>query len=265
MGRRTLVLIVALLLAGVAAFAVFRFLTGVQNERIEATSMQQVYRTLNRIEAGEDGNLVLQNFDQRLEVADEVVELTPPLAVDAEPLEPGEVGIDQALSGKVAAGPIPAGAVVTTDMWIDPVQAAQPLEQVVSSGNQAVTVPVDASRAVAGFIRPGDTVNVLVTLKVEGTPITEDAPALDPQQESGSGEPETITKTLTRYVLFNKHVLAVDDQVVVPGADDSATVAAPAPTPSEDGSVTAPTTPETAGWERVTCRSSATGHLGGQL
>ena len=148
-----------------------------------------------------------------------------------EPIEPGEVSLQQALAGRVAAGPIPAGVVVTTDMWIDPVQAAQSLDEVVSSGNQAVTVPVAASRAVAGFIRPGDTVNVLVTLKVEGTPITEDAPALDPQQESGSGEPETITKTLTRYVLFNKHVLAVDDQARE--WRRLAAVSAPAPTPSE--------------------------------
>ncbi len=247
MGRRTLVLIVALLLAGVAAFAVYRFLTGVQNERIEQTALEEVYRTQARIEAGTSGDLVIQQFDERLEVSEEVVELTPELAVDTEPIEPGEVSLEQALAGNVAAGPIPAGVVVTTDMWIDPVQAAQSLDEVVSSGNQAVSVPVEASRGVAGFIRPGDTVNVLVTLKVEGTPITEDAPALDPQQESGSGEPETITKTLTRYVLFNKHVLAVDDQVVIPGAEDSATVAAPAPTPSEDGSATTPTTPQTGG------------------
>ncbi len=62
MGRRTLVLIVALLLAGVAAFAVFRFLTGVQNERIAETDFVEVYRTENRIEAGTTGELVIQNL-----------------------------------------------------------------------------------------------------------------------------------------------------------------------------------------------------------
>ena len=72
-------------------------------------------------------------------------------------------------------------------------------------------------------------------------------PLLTLSRSSGSGEPDTITKTLTRYVLFNKKVLAVDDQVVLPDGNDSASVSAPAPTPSEDGSVTAPTTPETAG------------------
>ena len=128
MGRRTLVLIVALLLAGVAAFAVYRFLTGVQNERIEQTALEEVYRTQARIEAGTSGDLVIQQFDERLEVSEEVVELTPELAVDTEPIEPGEVSLEQALAGKVAAGPIPAGVVVTTDMWIDPVQAAQPLD-----------------------------------------------------------------------------------------------------------------------------------------
>ena len=133
MGRRTLVLIVALLLAGVAAFAVYRFLTGVQNERMAETDLQQVYRTQARIEAGTSGDLVIQQFDDRLEVSDEVVELTPELAVDTEPLAAGEVGLDEALSGKVAAGPIPEGVVVTTDMWIDPVQAAQSLDQVIGA------------------------------------------------------------------------------------------------------------------------------------
>ena len=53
MGRRTLVLIVALLLAGVAAFAVYRFLTGVQNERLEETDFEAVYRAADRIEGGD--------------------------------------------------------------------------------------------------------------------------------------------------------------------------------------------------------------------
>ena len=150
MGRRTLVLIVALLLAGVAAFAVYRFLTGVQNERIEQTALEEVYRTQARIEAGTSGDLVIQQFDERLEVSEEVVELTPELAVDTEPIEPGEVSLEQALAGKVAAGPIPAGVVVTTDMWIDPVQAAQSLDEVVSSGNQAVSVPSRQAEALLG-------------------------------------------------------------------------------------------------------------------
>ena len=82
-GQTDLFLIVALLLAGVAAFAVYRFLTGVQNERIEQTALEEVYRTQARIEAGTSGDLVIQQFDEeRLEVSEEVVELTPELAVD---------------------------------------------------------------------------------------------------------------------------------------------------------------------------------------
>jgi pilus assembly protein CpaB len=225
MGRRTLVLIVALLLAGVAAFAVYRFLTGVQNERLAETDFVLVYRAVDRIEGGVEGDLVIQQ--ERAVLAEEVAELRPPTAIVASE-DPAEDGLQEALSGRVAAGPIPAGSVLTTDMWIDPVAAAQPMAEVISSGNQAISLLVDGSRGVAGFIRPGDNVNVLVTLKVEGTPRA-DATVIDPEQESGGGQTETVTKTLTRYILFGVPVLGIDSQVTT-GGDGPAAVSAPTPT-----------------------------------
>jgi pilus assembly protein CpaB len=244
MGRRTLVLIVALLLAGVAAFAVYRFLTGVQDERIAETEFVAVYRAADRIEGGVPGDLVIQQ--ERAVLNEEVSELRPPTAIVASQ-DPAQDGLQEALSGKVAAGPIPAESVLTTDMWIDPVAAAQPLAEVISGGNQAISLLVDGSRGVAGFIKPNDRVNVLVTLKVEGTPRA-DTTVIDPEQESGGGSQiEKVTKTLTRYILFGVRVLGVDEELTT-GGDGPATVSAPTPT-------TAPSAVPQGASERLTERT----------
>jgi len=61
MGRRALVLLVALLLAGVAAFAVFQFLNGIRNDVEANREKTPVFRATQFIPEGSDGSLAYQS------------------------------------------------------------------------------------------------------------------------------------------------------------------------------------------------------------
>ncbi len=60
MGRRALVLLVALLLAGVAAFAVYTFVSGIEDEAIGERERVTVFRATQAVPEGQDGDLFLR-------------------------------------------------------------------------------------------------------------------------------------------------------------------------------------------------------------
>jgi Flp pilus assembly protein CpaB len=65
--------------------------------------------------------------------------------------------------GRVAVFDIPAGTVLSAAMFVTPARLAAGLvDRLSDSGHVAVAVTVDATRAVGGWLRPGDLVNILV-------------------------------------------------------------------------------------------------------
>ena len=63
MGRRAIVLLVALILAGLAAWAVWNYLQNVENEIIEGQEIVEVYRAGEAIAEGTDGAILLSDFN----------------------------------------------------------------------------------------------------------------------------------------------------------------------------------------------------------
>src|SRR5690606_30999521 len=60
MGRRALVLLVALILAGVAAFSVYMFVSGIEDGVREGREAVVGFRATQAVPAGQDGDLFLQ-------------------------------------------------------------------------------------------------------------------------------------------------------------------------------------------------------------
>lgn len=210
MGRRALVLLVALLLAGVAAFAVWTYLQGIGEAEREAQELVTVYRATESVPEGQQGNVFLST----------------PLWVESEEqredLPEGFIASEEELravvDGRVAVGPIAANSVLTSDMWVDITVDVTPLAEQIPSGKQALTISTSQVQGVNGFVQPGDRINAIITLDIQFDLLPENAPGFGTpggQQEEGAEgeEQQSEVVTLTRYVLQGIPVLAVGDDV----------------------------------------------------
>lgn len=96
------------------------------------------------------------------------------------------------LAGTVVRYPITAGQPVTRGSLVGP-QDRGFLAAALSAGMRAITVPVNSSTGVAGFVFPGDHVDLVLTQTVQG---------------GGDGPPLKVSETIVR----NVRVLATDQR-----------------------------------------------------
>ncbi|MEX1093402.1 MAG: Flp pilus assembly protein CpaB [Acidimicrobiia bacterium] len=227
MGRRAIVLLVALILAGLAAWAVWNFLDGIRSDA-EADQVQvTVFRASEPIAEGADGAILLSGEDLLVEGTEETIDLPADAITTQEQL-------NSILTGRVAAGPISQNAIITVSQWTEVTVDVTPLSELIPSGKQAITIGMDNIRGVNGFVEAGDRVNLIVTLDIQADVIPADFPTLDPDTGTETtGEEETITVNYTRYVLQGLPVLAVGRDIRPD--DDAPTVIEVEPAPSTEG------------------------------
>lgn len=227
MGRRALVLLVALLLAGVAAFAVFQFLNGIQEDVRSGQERTPVFRANAFIPEGAEGSLVLQS--EQIALSEENVEDLPAGVITS------EQELNAYLDGRLAVGPIESNEIIVQSQWAQLTVDLIPLAELIPSGKQALTISTDAVRGVNGFIRPGDLINMIITLDIEFSQIPVDSPIFGIPSETtappdgAAADEETATVTYTRYVMQGLPVLAVARDVrAEEGESTPVTTAAPA-------------------------------------
>jgi Flp pilus assembly protein CpaB len=76
--------------------------------------------------------------------------------------------LNATLDGNVAAGPISAKQVITTDQWVSPAEIADiSLSESLEQGKVAIAFRPDEVSAVGGFIRPGDRINLIASSSVQ--------------------------------------------------------------------------------------------------
>lgn len=216
MGRRAIVLLVALVLAGLAAWAVWNFM---QNVREDATAGQEqvtVFRAgLGGISEGTEGDILISDFNNDGTLINQGVdqlEDTPPDAIQSED------ELRTLLTGKVAAGPISENSILTRSQWTEVTVDVRPLAESIGSGNQAITISTSDVQGVNGFVEAGDRVNMIITLDIEFDLIPiEGAPTLPPPEGETptAEEEEVVVVTYTRYVLQGLNVLAAGRDIRV--------------------------------------------------
>lgn len=109
------------------------------------------------------------------------------------------------LSGTVVRNAITAGQPITQGALVKPGDRGF-LAAALGPGMRAVTVPVSAQTAVAGFVFPGDRVDLVLTQQVAG---------------GGEGQPLKVSETILR----NLRVLATDQRTNAVGEDGKQQVA----------------------------------------
>jgi Flp pilus assembly protein CpaB len=222
MGRRAIVLLVALILAGLAAWAVWNFMQNVREDAEAGLEQVTVFRAgLGGIDEGTEGAILLSNFNgggTLIEESVDEIEDVPPDAIQSTD------ELQAVLTGQIAAGPISENAVLTRSQWTAVTVDIRPLSESIASGNQAITISTSDIQGVNGFVEAGDRINMIITIDIEFDLIPiEGAPTLPPpegEEAPGAEEDETVTVTYTRYVLQGLNVLAVGRNIRVEEDED---------------------------------------------
>lgn len=147
--RRTVIVVGALLVAAVAAFANYAYLQSVQDRANDGAKLVRVFIVAKNIDKGVLGQQ----------------------AVDARLVRPGEIprkfrpgsaitGTDS-IKDKIALTALSAGQVVVNEMFVKPIEAHESFSRAIKAGHVAITISVSDIQGVAGLLVPGDLVNIL--------------------------------------------------------------------------------------------------------
>jgi Flp pilus assembly protein CpaB len=244
---------VALVLAGLAAWAVWNFMQNVRGEAEAGQEQVTVFRAgAAGIAEGTEGSILLSDFGgggAQIEEGIDEVEDTPADAIQS------EEELRQVLTDKVAAGPISPRGILTRSQWTEIDVDVRPLAESIGSGNQAITISTSDIQGVNGFVNPGDRVNMIITLDIEFDLLPVDGPTLPPDDGGevtpGEEDEAAVVVTYTRYVLQGLNVLAVGrdirpdedgDQTGEIEADDTTPATTPEGTPVEEPAEELPAT-----------------------
>ena len=252
MGRRTLVLFIALILAGVSAVSVFLWLSNVEDEAAERFTEIEVFRATQFIDVGTEGEIA-RDFIESSTALSSILDLdTANVLVCSGVLERDRTSSNQGicdqkeqnlnfLNEKVAAGPISAGQLITTDLFVTAAELNTVfLSEDIAQGKVAISFRPGDDAAVGGFIRPGDRINLIASAGVELSQIIDlvsdpdlrdliidlgigQQPEEEPPvgQEEGEEEADPITQfvnTLPPSIQFTQTVLQ-DIEVLAFGPD----------------------------------------------
>lgn len=251
MGKRSLVLIIALALAAVATFAVWQFLSTVEDEARAEVQEVVVYRATQLIETGTP-------VPEARDFIEESTELAPYVAFEGSqivctgPAEGSDAPLD--ICGRnprlesvldpinVAAGPISAGQLITSDLFVPPALLTDvKLSESIPQGKVAISFQPDAAASAGGFVRPGDRVNLLASATIDLTQSTklledpelrqlllgqaavpQETPVTQPPGDDTGEEPfdpvSALAETLPGSIDFTQTVLQ-DVEVLAVGPD----------------------------------------------
>ncbi|TAK71064.1 MAG: Flp pilus assembly protein CpaB [Actinomycetota bacterium] len=153
MGRRTLLLVAALLIAGIGTALVFLYVNNREDQAKAQTTPVPVLVAVKRVEVGTTAAAAQAAgaFEQRM---------YPQAAVPQ-----GALADLSSVDGRVAQVTILPGQVVQSAMWGTSAVGGLPIPQ----GKQAITLTLPEAQRVGGFVVPGSEVTVYYTVPGAGS------------------------------------------------------------------------------------------------
>lgn len=149
--RRTLILIASVVIGAIAAYALFTYIGGIEDEANENAERVEVYKIVEDIPKGTFGD---EAFDLGMIEQDVIPrEFRPPTAIT----DPAQI------DGLVAISDLPVNQVVVSNQFVSQAESLSTFSSLLRNNEVAITVSIDQVRGVAGLLVPGDFVNMLVT------------------------------------------------------------------------------------------------------
>ncbi|MFZ4519774.1 MAG: Flp pilus assembly protein CpaB [Microthrixaceae bacterium] len=217
--RRTLILIGAVVIGGLAAVLVLSYVRGVESRSDEANQLVKVAVAAGPIPKGTAADAAVQA--QQITLADRRRQDVPASAVKR----------FADIQGQVAAVDLSGGEIITTSMFKASTAPDGSKSQGLSPGRVAMSISLDEAATVGGNLNPGDFVNVLARTcgaSADGS----QAADCSLQRTGAAAGAVTLGKPAT-YVLQNVKVYGV-------GANLGEQVAAAQPADGSAPSTTAP-------------------------
>jgi len=155
--RRTLIIIAAVAVAAIAAFANVTYLNNVQNRAYQNAKRVYVYRVSQDIPKGTTGDSAIgKGLIEQKQIPQE--------------FRPGNALTDKnAIKGKIALGTLSAGQVLVDGQFVDPIKAQTTTRDRIPVGQVAFTVSVDQVHGVGNLLFPGDQVDIFAIDKTTAT------------------------------------------------------------------------------------------------
>lgn len=148
--RRTLILIAAVLIGAVAAYALYSYVNSVEDRAYQNARRVQVYVVQDPIGKGTSGDQAIA--EKLIGVGEIPQEFRPATAITDTAV----------LAGKVALIDLAPGQVVVDGMFVSQESAFVTFAERIPADQVAITLSIDAVRGVAGLLVPGDKVNMMV-------------------------------------------------------------------------------------------------------
>ncbi len=244
--RRTLILIAAIAVGALAAFAIYSYVGGVEDRANDEARRVPAVRVVSSIVRGVDGATAFESgFFEEVDIPQELV---TGREIDRDELEAGLI------ADKIAASDLVTGQILVEGMFVDPLTSRVTGADRIPDRNVAITIQVDDVRGVAGLIVPGDYVNMMALYDdlceeeaadgAEGAPVEEGggvsrfpAGGIRNPPTGVAGEEQALAVCTPATVVYQEvQVLFVDrSPVPLPGEASAETVNA-------DGTTTAAAT-----------------------
>jgi len=166
--RRTLILIAAVVVGAIAAYALYTYVGGIEDNANDNAARVKIFKIVADIPKGTFGD---EAFAQGLIKEDVIAkEYRPATAITTE----------AQVEGLVAISDLPANQVVVSNQFVSQATSLSTFSSLLKNNEVAITISIDQVRGVAGLLVPGDFVNMMVTASPGGadTGGTTDAPGL---------------------------------------------------------------------------------------
>lgn len=185
--RRTLILIAAVVVGAIAAYALFTYVGGIEDEANDNAERVKIFKIVADIPKGTFGD---EAFAQGLIEEDVIAKEYKPATAITSPAQ---------IDGLVAISDLPANQVVVSNQFVSQAESLSTFSSLLKNNEVAITISIDQVRGVAGLLVPGDFVNVLVTNAAAATETT---------AVEGQGGADVYTQP-ARYLFQKVQILAV--------------------------------------------------------
>jgi pilus assembly protein CpaB len=186
--RRTLILIAAVVVGLIAAYALWAYIGGIEDEANDNAERVEIFKIVQDIPKGTFGD---EAFAQGWIDKDVIAKEYRPATAITDPSQ---------IEGLVAISDLAANQVVVSNQFVSQQDSLSTFSQLLKNNEVAVTVTVDQVHGVAGLLVPGDFVNILIT------------GAATAQNSSGSGGGQSGAEVYTqpaRYLYQKVQILAI--------------------------------------------------------
>lgn len=154
--RRTLILIGAVVIGGLAAFLTLNYVNGVESDTAAENQLVDVLVASTPIAKGTSADEAIAN------------QAIAPAKRRRADLPANVVTRDAEISGQVAAVGLGGGEIITSMMFVADNALSGSKGTSLDKGNVAITFTADGASGVAGLIQPGDSINIMTQAKVTG-------------------------------------------------------------------------------------------------